>query len=103
MADLKAKYNAASAAFRTALKAAKAKYETQFDAAVTTTKSVLVADAITYTNAVNAVFAPRTPPKGLLVVPNLGRGWLTNNGQHYGWLLAHLHDSDDDQLEVLSG
>lgn len=95
VADLKGKYVAASAAFRTALKTAKVKYEIQVDAAVTTARSALIAATTIYTNAVKATFAPRTPPRGLLVVPNLDRGWLTTNG-NYGWLLGHLDDSDDD-------
>ncbi len=96
VADLKAKYAAASAAFRTALNSVKDKYQAQFDAAATAAKSALAAAATTYSNAITGAFAPQSPPRNLLAAPRFGDDWLSDRGQNYGWLLGHLHDSDDD-------
>lgn len=97
LADLKAKYEASEAAYKTAAKASMVKYQVQVDAATATAKDALATAATTYTDAIKAAFAPADAPAGLLTTPadrHFGHGYghvgFTNNGHHGD------HGSDDD-------
>lgn len=96
IADLKAKCDATRDAYTMAFRAAKTKYSTQFATALATAKASLATAVTTYSTAVTAAFAPGSPPRAVQSPPRYSQGWLVNNGHHYGWLIGHLHDSDDD-------
>jgi hypothetical protein len=91
IADLKAKYDAANAAYDAAARMAYAKYKAQVTEATAEAKVDLAQAVVVYTKAINAAFAPDAPPDGLLTVPG-GRfdyetftpGWFGFHGDDHG-------------------